>query len=126
MAPSARPEIVVDRDAVIAFRLRTNGLVERAPLRAKAVRAAAWAGCQDSMPRAAILSLHARLAGVESSVLRRPDLAQVWGPGFSAYVVPTEDTAIFTSNRSAPLTRPMTELSAVSSFILSFSPLLTY
>lgn len=99
MVPPPDPEITMGRDAIIALRLQTNGLVDRSPLDPEAVRAAAWAGCQDSMPRAAVLSLHARLAGVETTVLDRADLSQVWGPGFSAYVVPSEDTAIFTLGR---------------------------
>ena len=84
---------------MVGFRLLTNGLAARTAARRPAVRNAAWAGCQDSMPRAAILSLHARLSGVTGSVLERSDLTQVWGPGFSAYVVATDDVAVFTLGR---------------------------
>ena len=55
------------------------------PLTAGSLRQAAWAGLQDSMPRAALLSLHARLKGVE--------------PRFSTYVVPKRDFALFSLGR---------------------------
>ncbi len=51
------------------------------------------------MPRAAILSIHARLAGTTSTVLEHPSLVQVWGPHFSAYVVAARDVASFTLGR---------------------------
>ena len=41
------------------------------------LRRAAWAGLQDSMPRAALLSMHARVEGVESSTWEDPSLAQL-------------------------------------------------
>jgi len=51
------------------------------------------------MPRAALLSLHARLDGVESTTLDHPSLAQLWGPRYSTYVVPKEDFALFSLGR---------------------------
>ena len=99
MTAPSDPEITVDRDTIRRFRLHTNGLEQRARVGAPAVRAATWAGCQDSMPRAAILSLHARMRGVTTAVLERPDLIQVWGPGFSAYVIVADDVAVFTLGR---------------------------
>jgi hypothetical protein len=66
---------------------------------ADAIRAAAWAGLQDSMPRAALLSLHARVEGVEPSTWEHPSLAQLWGPRFSTYVVPKRDFAFFSVGR---------------------------
>ena len=53
----------------------------------QSLRRAAWAGLQDSMPRAALLSLHARVDGVEPSTWEHPSLAQLWGPRYSTYVV---------------------------------------
>ena len=41
---------------------------------------AVWAGLQDSMPRAALLSIHARMAGTEPESWEDPSLVQVWGP----------------------------------------------
>jgi len=69
------------------------------PLTAGSLRQAAWAGLQDSMPRAALLSLHARLEGVEPSAWEHPSLAQLWGPRFSTYVVPKRDFALFSLGR---------------------------
>src|SRR5688500_16379802 len=63
------------------------------------LRRAAWAGLQDSMPRAALLSLHARVDGVEPSTLEDPSLAQLWGPRYSTYVVPKRDFALFSLGR---------------------------
>ncbi len=66
---------------------------------ATSLRRAAWAGLQDSMPRAALLSIHARVEKATPSSWEHPSLAQVWGPRFSAYVVPARDHAIFTLGR---------------------------
>ena len=65
----------------------------------KSLRLAAWAGLQDSMPRAALLSLHARVQGVEPSTWEHPSLAQLWGPRYSTYVVPKRDFALFSLGR---------------------------
>ena len=48
---------------------------------------AAWAGLQDSMPRAALLSIHARVEDAEPSTWEDPSLVQLWGPRFSVFVV---------------------------------------
>ena len=65
----------------------------------KSLRRAAWAGLQDSMPRAALLSLHARVDEVEPSTWEHPSLAQLWGPRYSTYVVPKRDFALFSLGR---------------------------
>ena len=65
----------------------------------KSLRRAAWAGLQDSMPRAALLSLHARVDGVEPSTWEHPSLAQLWGHRYSTYVVPKRDFALFSLGR---------------------------
>jgi hypothetical protein len=69
------------------------------PKGAKSLRRAAWAGLQDSMPRAALLSLHARVEGVEPSTWEHPSLAQLWGPRYTTYVVPKQDFALFSLGR---------------------------
>jgi hypothetical protein len=69
------------------------------PKGAKSLRWAAWAGLQDSMPRAALLSLHARVEGVEPSTWEDPSLAQLWGPRYTTYVVPKQDFALFSLGR---------------------------
>ena len=51
------------------------------------------------MPRAALLSIHARVRGTKPSTWEHPSLVQVWGPRFSVYVVPARDHAIFTVGR---------------------------
>ena len=65
----------------------------------ESLRRAAWAGLQDSMPRAALLSLHARVEGVEPSTWEHPSLVQLWGPRYNAYVVAKRDFALFSLGR---------------------------
>jgi Winged helix DNA-binding domain len=69
------------------------------PAGPRSLRRAAWAGLQDSMPRAALLSLHARIEGVEPSTWEHPSLAQLWGPRYHTYVVPKRDFALFSLGR---------------------------
>ena len=69
------------------------------PAAEASLRSAAWAGLQDSMPRAALLSLHARVRGIRPLDWEDPSLVQVWGPRFSAYVVAEADAAVFTLGR---------------------------
>jgi hypothetical protein len=89
----------VRREHILAFRRRRNGLVERVGWSADALRSAAAVGLTDSMPRAAVLSLHARLDGVRGDVLDDSALTQVWGPRFSTYVAASDDVAPFTLGR---------------------------
>lgn len=89
----------LSRAQILAFRRRVGALDERLPRGAGSLRRAAWAGLQDSVPRAALLSIHARVEGTEPSSWEDPSLVQVWGPRFSAYVVPARDRAIFTLAR---------------------------
>ncbi|MGH2477805.1 MAG: hypothetical protein ACRDIL_21360, partial [Candidatus Limnocylindrales bacterium] len=79
------------RAQILAFRRRVGALDERLPRRATSLRSAAWAGLPDSMPRAALLSIHARVEGTEPSTWEDPSLVQLWGPRFSVYVVPKRD-----------------------------------
>ena len=87
------------RKQILAFRRRVGGLETRLPKGSKSLRLAAWAGLQDSMPRAALLSLHARVEGVEPSTWEDPSLAQLWGPRHQVYVVPKRDFALFSLGR---------------------------
>jgi hypothetical protein len=87
------------RKQILAFRRRVGGLEERAPLGRESLRRAAWAGLQDSMPRAALLSLHARVEGVEPATWEHPSLAQLWGPRYSVFVVAKRDFALFSLGR---------------------------
>jgi winged helix DNA-binding protein len=87
------------RPQILAFRRRVGSLDERMPMSSESLHRAAWAGLQDSMPRAALLSLHARVDGVESSTWEHPSLAQLWGPRYNTYVVAQRDFALFSLGR---------------------------
>jgi DNA glycosylase AlkZ-like len=76
-----------------------GSLDERLPPGARSLRRAAWAGLTDSMPRAALLSIHARVEGAHPSSWEDPSLVQIWGPRFNTYVVPARDHAVFTVGR---------------------------
>jgi len=51
------------------------------------------------MPRAALLSVHARVEGTKPSTWEDSSLVQIWGPRHHAYVIPARDVAIFTLGR---------------------------
>src|SRR3954470_2680737 len=87
------------RSQILTFRRHAASLDERLPRGQGALRRAAWAGLQDSMPRAALLSIHARMAGTEPETWEDPSLIQVWGSRFSVYVVAKYDFAVFTLGR---------------------------
>ena len=93
------PGLVVSRSQILAFRRRVGALDRRLPAGPESLRRAAWAGLQDSMPRAAVLSLHARVEGVRPSTWEDPSLVQVWGPRYQTYVVSSVDLAVFTLGR---------------------------
>jgi hypothetical protein len=94
-----RHAIELTREQVLAHRQAVGALDTRLPAGADALRRAAWAGLQDSMPRAALLSIHARVEATGPSTWEDPSLVQVWGPRFSAFVVAAEDRAVFTLGR---------------------------
>src|SRR6266699_3033501 len=87
------------RPQILAFRRQAGVLDERLPRGPRSLRHAAWSGLQDSMPRAALLSIHARVEGTEPSTWEDPSLAQLWGPRYSVYVVATRDVAVFSLGR---------------------------
>ncbi|MCA1569957.1 MAG: winged helix DNA-binding domain-containing protein [Chloroflexi bacterium] len=95
----SRTPLALSRAQIVAYRRRVQALDKRLPRRATSVRQAAWAGLQDSMPRAALLSIHARVDGTRPDALDDPSLVQVWGPRFSTYVVAARDVAPFTLGR---------------------------
>src|SRR5947208_12536873 len=99
MAGSVQSRLRVTRQQILAFRRRVGALDERLPEGPESLRRAAWAGLQDSMPRAALLSLHARVEGVGPSTWEDPSLAQLWGPRHHTYVVPKCDFALFSLGR---------------------------
>jgi hypothetical protein len=87
------------RAQILAHRRTVGGLDERLPPGAGSLRRAAWAGLQDSVPRAALLSIHARVEGTQPSTWEDRSLVQLWGPRFSAYVVAAPDLAVFSLGR---------------------------
>jgi len=87
------------RAGILGHRRRAGLLDRRAAWTDDAVRRAAWAGLTDSMPRAALLSLHARLENVTDDSWEDAAFVQVWGPRYSVYVVCGCDVAVFTRGR---------------------------
>jgi len=83
------------RTQILAFRQNADGLGRRLPRGQDSLRRAAWAGLQDSMPRAALLSIHARVEGTGPSTWEDASLVQLWGPRFSVFVVAARDLAVF-------------------------------
>jgi hypothetical protein len=93
------PALDLTREQVIAFRRRTGALDERLRPGPASLGRAAWAGLQDSVPRSALHSLHARVEGTAPDAWEDPSLVQVWGLRYTAYVVPAGDHAPFTLGR---------------------------
>jgi hypothetical protein len=92
-------QLDLTRRQILAFRRHVGALDERLPRGRRSLRLAAWAGLQDSMPRAALLSIHARVEGTQPWTWEDPSLVQLWGPRFSAYVVATRDLPVFSLGR---------------------------
>jgi hypothetical protein len=88
------------REQILGHRRTVVGLDARLPPGPDSLRRTAWSGLQDSVPRAALLSIHARVEKTEPGTWEDPSLVQVWGPRFSAFVIAAEDRAVFTLGRS--------------------------
>src|ERR1700693_3608895 len=93
------PRLELSRSQILGFRPQAGSLDERLPASAKSLRLTAWAGLQDSMPRAALLSIHARVKGCHSDNWEHSSLVQLWGPRFNVYVVAEKDLPIFSLAR---------------------------
>jgi hypothetical protein len=98
-APMTKARLQLTRQQILAFRRQVGALDERLPPGRRSLRLAAWAGLQDSMPRAALLSIHARVEGTKPSTWEDPSLVQLWGPRFSTYVVAALDLPVFSVGR---------------------------
>ncbi len=90
-----RTRLDLTRPQILAFRQHVGALDERLPRGRRSLRRAAWAGLQDSMPRAAVASIHARVEDTGPAAWEDPSLVQLWGPRFSVFVVPACDLAVF-------------------------------
>lgn len=95
----SRARLELTRDQIVSYRRSVNALDERLPPGPASLRRAAWAGLQDSMPRAALLSIHARVHGTGPETWEDRSLVQLWGPRFSAYVVAARDLPVFSLGR---------------------------
>lgn len=93
------PPLSVTRQQVLSYRRSVSALDERLPAGTGSLRTAAWAGLTDSVPRAAQLSIHARVEAATPNAWADPSLVQVWGPRYSTYVVSSVDAGVFTLGR---------------------------
>lgn len=98
-ARTATARLELTRTQILAHRRHAGALDERLPPGAESLRRAAWAGLQDSVPRAALLSIHARVAGAGPLAWEDPSLVQLWGPRYAAYVVSALDVPAFSLGR---------------------------
>ena len=89
----------LNRQQILAHRRKASALDERLPRSSRSLEHAAIAGLQDSMPRAALLSISARVSGTEPGTWKQPPLVQVWGLRYSAFVIAERDLALFTLGR---------------------------
>jgi DNA glycosylase AlkZ-like len=85
----------MDAASILRYRLAVNHL-SGGRLPGDRLAVAAGAGLQDGSPWSGLLSLHARVEGVETNSWRDPSLAQVFGPRGAVYLVPRSDIAVFT------------------------------
>ncbi len=92
-------QLGLTREQILAYRRRVGALDVRLPRGRRSLRRAAWAGLQDSVPRAALLAIHARMEGSRANAWEDPSLVQIWGPRHAVYVVPARDLAVFTLGR---------------------------
>jgi len=95
VTPQIRARLDLTRPQILAFRRHAGALDTRLASGPGSLRHAAWAGLQDSMPRAALLSIHARVEGTGPSAWEDPSLVQLWGPRYSVFVVAACDLAVF-------------------------------
>lgn len=89
----------LSRQQILAHRRMVSALDKRLPSSIQSLERAAIAGLTDSMPRAAQLSIHARVSGIGPDTWQEPPLVQIWGLRYSAYVIAERDVALFTLGR---------------------------
>jgi hypothetical protein len=110
----------LSRSQILGFRQQAGFLNERLPMGSKSLRLAAWAGLQDSMPRAALLSIHARVDGADPTIWEHSSLLQLWGPRFNAYVVAAMDLPVFSLGRLPENSRGRTRVYDTASRLEAF------
>lgn len=91
-----RSRLHLTRPQILAYRRQVGALDQRLPNDRRSLRRAAWAGLQDSMPRAALLSIHARVEGTRPSTWEHPSLVQIWGPRYNVFLIDALDLSVFT------------------------------
>jgi hypothetical protein len=84
------------RGQILAYRRSVGALDVRLPPGRRSLRLAAWAGLQDSVARAALLSIHARVDETRPTAWEDRSLVQIWGPRHNVYVVSADDLGVFT------------------------------
>jgi hypothetical protein len=94
-----RSRLELTRSQILGFRRSVGALDQRLAPGGRSLRRAAWAGLQDSMPRAALLSIHARVEETQPSTWEDPSLVQLWGPRGNVFVVAARDLAVFSLGR---------------------------
>lgn len=103
------------REQILAHRRATTALNQKLPNTSDSLSLIAAAGLQDSMPRAALLSINARIANAGPDTWSKPPLVQIWGPRFSTYVVTRDDVAVFTLGRLPDEARGLSRAEDVAS-----------
>ena len=89
-----RAAVEASVERVLAFRARASHLDTR--LAAGSYVSTTHGGLQDTVPRAGLVGLHARIEGVQPSDWNHPSLCQIWFRGGADYIVPRSDIAPFT------------------------------
>lgn len=84
----------ISREQIVRYRLRVSHLDEK--LLPGAFARAAWGGLQDTVPRCAVMSLHARVEGTQPDSWEDPSLVQIWFRGGADYVIARDDVGVFT------------------------------
>jgi len=98
----------ISREQVLRYRARASHLDRKLPHGSFAK--AAWGGLQDSVPRAGVISLHARVTDTKPNSWEDRSVVQVWFRGGADYIVPREDAGVFTLGSSPRDPERMAEL----------------
>jgi hypothetical protein len=92
--PAAAP-LRVSAERVFRYRARATHLDTKLSGE-DALAAAAWGGQQDTIPRAGLMALHARVDGTDPDSWEDPSLVQIWFRAGADYIVPRADVGVFT------------------------------